>query len=339
LDRTGPGTDLRMDCFEGARVLVTGGAGFVGSWVCERLLTEGAQVQCVDSLVTGSPDNIAHLRDSDRFSFVRADVSDGVPSTGDLDFVLHLASPASPVHYARLPVETLRVGSEGTRHAVELAREHEARFLFTSSSEVYGDPEVHPQPESYRGRVDPVGPRSVYDEAKRFGESMTTAYREHHGVDTHIARIFNTYGPRMSRGDGRAVPTLVHQALAGEPLTVAGDGSQTRSLCWVEDTVEGLLRLVSSREPGPINIGSEEELTITELAELVRRLCASPSDIVHVERPRDDPTVRRPDLSRARARLGWSPARPLSEGLSRTIAWMARQEGRAVPQSAKATPG
>jgi dTDP-glucose 4,6-dehydratase len=320
-----------MNSFEGARVLVTGGAGFVGSWVCERLLAEGAHVECVDSLVTGSTDNVAHLRDDPRFRLVRADVVEGIPVQGPLDHVLHLASPASPVHYQRLPIETLRVGSEGTRHALEVARVHGARFLFTSTSEVYGDPEVNPQPESYRGRVNPVGPRSVYDEAKRYGEALVTAYRTHHGVQTRIARIFNTYGPRMDREDGRVVPTLVHQALAGRPLTVAGDGSQTRSLCWVEDTVDGLLRLLASGESGPVNIGSEHELTILELAELIGELCGSRSEIVAIDLPEDDPLVRRPDLTRARQILGWSPSTPLREGLARTIDWMAGQRAHDLP--------
>ena len=314
-----------MDAFRDARVVVTGGAGFVGSWLCERLLAEGAHVTCVDSLVTGSKDNVAHLRD-DRFQLVHADVIDGIPVDGPVDHVLHLASPASPVHYHRLPIETLRVGSEGTRHALELARAHGARFLFTSTSEVYGDPEVHPQPETYRGRVDPVGPRSVYDEAKRYGEALVTAYRARHGTETRIARIFNTYGPRMDATDGRVVPTLVHQALSGRPLTVAGDGSQTRSLCWVEDTVDGLLRLLASDEPDPVNIGSEHELTILELAELIRELCGSDSEIVPIALPQDDPTVRRPDLTRARQLLGWSPTTALRDGLARTIRWMAGEQ-------------
>lgn len=313
--------------FAEAHVLVTGGAGFLGSWLCERLVRAGARVDCVDSLLTGRLTNIAHLGDSVRFT--RADVSAGLPSYDRLDFVFHLASPASPRHYQQHPIETLLAGSEGTRAAVELARQHRARCVFTSSSEVYGDPELHPQPETYWGRVNPIGPRSVYDEAKRFAEAMIEAYRRTHGVDTGIARIFNTYGPRMDAHDGRVVPTLLRQGLAGEPLTVFGDGSQTRSLCWVEDTVEGLLRLASSNETGPINIGSDEEWRIDAVAELVRELTGARSEIVHCELPQDDPALRRPDLKLARTRLGWSPRVGLREGLARTLTSMERPPARA----------
>jgi dTDP-glucose 4,6-dehydratase len=312
-----------------ARAVVTGGAGFVGSWMCDRLVDEGARVTCVDSLVTGRTANVSHLVEHERFRLVEADVSEGIPDVGRVDLVLHLASPASPVHYHRLPVETLRVGSEGTRHALELADRHGARFLLASSSEVYGDPAEHPQPESYRGSVDPTGPRSMYDEAKRFGEALTAAYREDRGTNTAIARIFNTYGPRMDRDDGRVVPTLIRQALAGEPLTVAGDGSQTRSLCWIEDTVEGLLQLVVSDEPGPVNIGNDDEWTIAELAEAILDITGSDSTVQHVALPVDDPKVRRPDLTLARQSLGWSPEMPVCEGLRRTVEWFAEQESPA----------
>ncbi|MEP9383796.1 UDP-glucuronic acid decarboxylase family protein [Nocardioides sp. KR10-350] len=305
-----------------ARVLVTGGAGFVGSWLCESLLAEGADVWCVDSYATGSPDKVAHLVDRPGFRLVEADVSDGLPDPGDVDIVMHLACPASPVHYLRLPLETLRVASAGTVNALELALRHDARFVLASTSEVYGDPLEHPQREEYWGNVNPIGPRSVYDEGKRFAEATTAAYRRERGADTAIARIFNTYGPRMSLDDGRVVPTFVHQALLGRPLTVAGDGSQTRSLCWVEDTVDGLVRLATSDETGPVNLGNDAETTILELARHVIELTGSRSTIEHVPAPEDDPRVRRPDISRARRTLGWAPATPAEEGLKRTVRWM-----------------
>lgn len=313
--------------FDGARVLVTGGAGFLGSWVCERLLRAGAHVQCVDSMLTGSADNVAHLREHERFRLVEADVTEQVPAEPPLDHVLHLASPASPVHYRRLPLETLAVGSTGTRNALDLAAREGARFLLASTSEVYGDPEVHPQPETYRGRVDPVGPRSCYDEAKRFAEALTVAHRQQLGTDTAIARIFNTYGPRMAASDGRVVSTLLHQALTGAPMTVTGDGTQTRSLCWAGDTVDGLLRLVASGEPGPVNVGSEDEWRIIDLAHLVKELTGSASPIVHVDLPEDDPVLRRPDITRARRLLGWEPRTPLEQGLRETMRWLAAHAG------------
>ncbi len=303
------------------RFVVTGGAGFVGSWLCERLLDDGGYVVCVDSYVTGHVGNIAHLADHPRFVFLEADVCDGLPVTGHLDGILHLASPASPVQYLRLPVETLRVGSEGTRRALDLAERHGARFLLASTSEVYGDPNQHPQAEDYWGHVNPVGPRSVYDEAKRYAEALTSAYRRHRGVDTTIARIFNTYGPRMDTGDGRVVPNFIDQALTGQPLTVAGDGTQTRSLCYVADTVEGLLRLLHSEEPGPVNIGGEDEVTVLELARIVRDIADCGSEIKFVDLPQDDPRRRRPDLSLARSTLHWEPATSVSEGLRMTIDW------------------
>jgi dTDP-glucose 4,6-dehydratase len=309
----------------GARVVVTGGAGFVGSWLCERLLSEGAHVACVDSLLTGDRDNVAHLLGRDGFHLLEADVCDSVPTPWPVDLVFHLASPASPLHYLRLPLETLRVGSVGTTNALELAAEHGARFLLASTSEVYGDPLEHPQAEEYWGNVNPIGPRSVYDEAKRFAEATTAAYRRHLGVDTVIARIFNTYGPRMSVADGRVVPTFVQQALEDEPLTVAGDGSQSRSLCYVEDTVDGLLRLALSDLPGPVNIGNDDETTMLELAHTVRGLTGSSSEIRFVELPEDDPRLRRPDLTLARTRLGWRPTTPGDVGLKRTVEWVSER--------------
>jgi dTDP-glucose 4,6-dehydratase len=313
-----------LQSLEGSRVVVTGGAGFVGSWLCERLLAEGALVCCVDSLVTGSRDNVEHLQRDPAFAFVEADVCDGIPVPGPVDLVMHLASPASPVHYLRLPVETLRAGSFGTTNALDLAARNGARFLLASTSEVYGDPLEHPQHESYWGNVNPIGPRSVYDESKRFAEAMTAAYRRHRGVDAAIARIFNTYGPRMAFADGRVVPTFVQQALDDEPLTVAGDGSQTRSLCYVEDTVDGLVALALSDRPGPVNIGNDVEATVLELAVRIRDLTGSASTIRFVELPEDDPRVRCPDLSTARTQLGWSPRTPTEEGLKRTVKWMAQ---------------
>ncbi|MGE3286275.1 MAG: UDP-glucuronic acid decarboxylase family protein [Pseudonocardia sp.] len=303
------------------RAVVTGGAGFLGSHLCERLLREGYAVVCLDDFSTGSPANVAHLTETGPFRLIRADVTDFVHVVGDVDVVLHFASPASPIDYLRMPIETLKVGSIGTLHTLGLAKEKGARFLLASTSEAYGDPQVHPQPETYWGHVNPVGPRGVYDEAKRFAEAMTMAYRRAQGVDTAIVRIFNTHGPRMRPDDGRAVPTFIRQALAGEPLTVAGDGGQTRSIQYVDDLVEGCLRLLHSRLAGPVNIGSADEVSITDLALTIRELCGSASPIVHVQRPEDDPTVRRPDTTLARTELGWEPRVGLVEGLRRTVGW------------------
>ena len=303
------------------RAVVTGGAGFLGSHLCERLLRDGYEVVCLDNLCTGSAANVAHLAELGPFRLVRADVTDRVPVVGDVDAVLHFASPASPVDYLRMPLETLRVGSAGTLHALDLAHEKGARFLLASTSEAYGDPQVHPQPETYWGHVNPVGPRGVYDEAKRFAEATTMAYRRAKGVDTAIVRIFNTHGPRMRPDDGRAVPTFIRQALAGEPLTVAGDGSQTRSIQYVDDLVEGCVRLLASSMAGPVNVGNPHEVSVAELAALVRELTGSDSPVVAVARPEDDPTVRRPDITLARTALGWEPAVDLPDGLCRTIAW------------------
>ncbi|GEA88690.1 UDP-glucuronic acid decarboxylase family protein [Cellulomonas cellasea] len=303
------------------RVVVTGGAGFLGSHLCEELLARGSEVVCLDNFLTGSPANVAHLMSDPAFHLLRCDVTDYVHVPGDVDVVLHFASPASPVDYLQLPIETLKVGSVGTAHALGLAKEKGARFVLASTSEVYGDPQVHPQPEDYWGHVNPVGPRGVYDEAKRFGEAITTAYRTTHHVNTGIVRIFNTYGPRMRPNDGRAIPTFVRQALAGEPLTIAGDGSQTRSVCYVSDLVEGILAMAASTHPGPVNIGNPTERTILRIAEDVIAATGSDSTIELVPRPVDDPEVRRPDTALARRVLGWSPRVSWDEGLASTVEW------------------
>ncbi|MGH2676127.1 MAG: UDP-glucuronic acid decarboxylase family protein [Actinomycetota bacterium] len=303
------------------RALVTGGAGFLGSHLCRRLLHEGWEVVILDSLLTGSPDNVADLLGHDGFRFERYDATNYLHVEGPLDWVLHLASPASPVDYLEHPIHTLKVGALGTLHALGLAKAKGAGFFLSSTSEVYGDPQVHPQPESYWGHVNPVGPRGVYDEAKRYAEAMTAAYRRAHGVPVRIARIFNTFGPRMRRDDGRAVPTFVAQALAGEPLTVHGNGRQTRSLCYVDDMIEGFWRLLSSDVQDPVNLGNPEEVSVLALAEAAREAAGSRSEIVFGERPVDDPEVRCPDITLARERLGWEPQVALAEGLNRTIEW------------------
>ena len=308
------------------RTVVTGGAGFLGSHLCEQLLKRGHEVVALDNFLTGTPENVEHLLEVDGFRLVKADVTEYVHVTGPVDNVLHFASPASPVDYLELPIETMKVGSLGTLHALGLAKEKGSRFLLASTSETYGDPQVHPQPESYWGHVNPVGPRGVYDEAKRFAEALTMAYRRAHGVDTAIVRIFNTFGPRMRPNDGRAIPTFIRQALAGEPLTVAGDGSQTRSVCYVDDLVTGLMALLASDLPGPVNIGNPHELSMLELAQRIVDLTGSTSGIEFVERPVDDPTVRRPDITLAQQALGWEPVVDVDEGLRRTIAWFRRHE-------------
>jgi dTDP-glucose 4,6-dehydratase len=320
------------------RAVVTGGAGFLGSHLCERLLADGYEVISLDNFATGSPGNVAHLAEVGPFRLIRTDVTEHVYVAGPVDVVLHFASPASPVDYLRLPIATLKVGAIGTLHALGLAREKQARFILASTSETYGDPQVHPQPESYWGHVNPVGPRGVYDEAKRFAEAMTMAYRRTHGVDTGIVRIFNTYGPRMRPDDGRAIPTFIRQALAGEPLTVAGDGSQTRSVCYVDDLVEGILRLTRSALPGPVNIGNPGELTVLTLAERIRDAVGSRSPIEFVERPEDDPSVRQPDITLARSELGWEPIVPLDEGLKPTIAWIRDAIGATAERTPEGTP-
>jgi nucleoside-diphosphate-sugar epimerase len=309
-----------------SRVVVAGGAGFLGSHLCDRLIERGDAVVCLDDLSTGSRENVAHLLGNDRFQLVVTDVSEKVEIEHGLkvDAVCNLASPASPPDYLARPLGTLAVGSEGTRRLLELARAHDARFLMASTSEVYGDPEVHPQVESYRGNVDPTGPRSVYDEAKRFAESLTMAMHRTHGVNVGIARIFNTYGPRLSPGDGRVVSNFVVQALRCEPLTVYGDGSQTRSLCFVEDEVAGLLALLDSTFTGPVNIGSPDERTIKDLAHFVVEATGSSSEIAFAPLPIDDPTRRRPDITLAREQLGWQPTTGLHEGLARTIEYFER---------------
>jgi dTDP-glucose 4,6-dehydratase len=307
------------------RVAITGGCGFVGSHLCDLLLDSGVEVVCVDNFLTGTTDNVVHCRTEDRFELLVHDVTDPISISGEVDLVLHLASPASPQDYLRLPVETLQAGSLGTFNALELARQKQARFVLASTSEVYGDPLQHPQRESYWGNVNPVGPRSVYDEAKRFAEAATVAYRTKHGVDTAIVRIFNTFGPRMRAEDGRAVPTFIRQALAGEPLTVTGDGSQTRSLCYVDDTVRGILAVAASNHPGPVNLGNPTETTVLELAHLVRDLSRSAAPIEFIARPVDDPGRRRPDIALAWEQCGWKPETDPRKGLSTTIDWFAAQ--------------
>ncbi|MGI5272067.1 UDP-glucuronic acid decarboxylase family protein [Nonomuraea sp. CA-218870] len=307
------------------RALVTGGAGFLGSHLCERLLDRGADVVCMDSFLTGGPRNVEHLVDRPSFRIVECDLTGYVHVPGQVDLVLHFASAASPADYLRYPIETLRVGSVGTLHALGLAREKGARFVLASTSEVYGDPLEHPQRETYWGNVNPVGPRSVYDEAKRFAESLTTAYRNSRGTDTGIVRIFNTYGPRMRPFDGRAIPTFIRQALTGEPITVTGDGSQTRSICYVDDTVSGVLAMADSDFDGPVNLGNPDEVTMLDLAVTIKELTGSSSPIEFVERPQDDPEVRRPDTTLAAEKLGWTAAVPAGEGLRRTIEWFAAE--------------
>ena len=302
--------------------MVLGGAGFVGSHLCERLLSEGAtEVLAVDNLVTGSERNLFTLRALPGFRFVRHDIAEQLRIPGDVHFLFNLASPASPIDHAKLPIETLRTGALGTENALRLAREKEAVFLQASTSEIYGDPLVHPQREDYWGNVNPVGPRSCYDEAKRFGEAMVSAYRRVHGMETRIARIFNTYGPRMRLEDGRVVPTFVAQALRGEPLTVFGDGSQTRSFCYVSDLVDGLLRLALSRVHEPVNLGNPREMTVLEFARAVRAAAGSGVPIAFEPFPEDDPRRRKPDISRARTLLGWEPRVTLEEGLRHTLAF------------------
>jgi dTDP-glucose 4,6-dehydratase len=301
------------------RVLVAGGAGFLGSHLCDALVARGDEVVCVDNFVTGSANNVVQLDGADGFELIEADVCDAFAVDGELDAVMNLASPASPVDYARLPIETLDVGSSGTRRLLDLSREHGARFFLTSTSEVYGDPAVHPQDESYWGHVNPIGPRSMYDEAKRFAEALTFAYHRTHGVDIGVVRVFNTYGPRMQPDDGRVVSNFITQALRSEPLTIYGDGSQTRSFCYVDDEINGFLALLDSDCVGPINIGNPGEFTMLELADLVNELTGNEAGIVHLPLPRDDPRQRRPDISLAIDRLGWSPEIDLRTGIMRTI--------------------
>ena len=304
------------------RVLITGGAGFLGSHLCDKFIGEGYDVVALDNLVTGTTDNIAHLMGNERFLFVKHDVTNHIYVDGKIDYVLHFASPASPVDYLKKPIQTLKVGSLGAHKTLGLAKEKGARFLFASSSEIYGDPQVDPQDEGYWGHVNPIGQRSCYDEAKRFGEAMTMGYHRVHGVDTRIARIFNTYGQRMRARDGRVVSNFIVQALIGEPITVYGDGTQTRSFCHVSDQIDGLYRLLQSEETDPVNIGNPDEMSVGELAVLIREMAGSNSPIEHGPLPTaDDPKVRCPDISKAKQVLRWEPKVPLREGLAATIAY------------------
>jgi dTDP-glucose 4,6-dehydratase len=306
------------------RTLVTGGAGFLGSHLCEYLLNKGHEVIAMDNLITGSINNIAHIRD-EKFYFIKHDVTNFIYVDGPLDYILHFASPASPLDYMELPIQTLKVGSLGTHKALGLALEKKATFLLASTSEVYGDPQIHPQPESYWGNVDPVGPRGVYDEAKRFAEALTMAYHRYHDVDTRIVRIFNTYGPRMRPQDGRAIPTFIPQALRNEPITVFGDGSQTRSFCYVSDLIEGIYRLLVSGIHEPVNIGNPDERTILELTEAILRLSDSKSKVTFHPLPESDPKIRQPDISQAKQLLKWHPTVHLDEGLQITITWFPKR--------------
>jgi dTDP-glucose 4,6-dehydratase len=303
------------------RTVITGGAGFIGSHLCERFLNEGHVVICVDNFITGAPTNVDHLRSSDRFTFIRHDISHPIEIDGSVDNILHFASPASPVDYLRHPIPTLKVGSLGTHNTLGLAKLKRARYLLASTSEVYGDPEQHPQREDYWGHVNPIGVRGVYDEAKRFAEAMTMAYHRHHAVNTHIVRIFNTFGPRMRLDDGRVVPNFIGQALRGEPLTVYGDGLQTRSFCFVSDLVEGIVRLLATDFHEPVNLGNPSELTIRQFGQEILDLSGSQSVMVYRPLPQDDPRVRRPDIDRARRLLGWEPQVELREGLRRTLSY------------------
>lgn len=304
--------------------VVTGGAGFLGSHLCDRLLKENYKVICIDNLITGNTDNIAHLVGNEEFSFIKHDVTNYIFVPGRVDFILHFASPASPIDYLKLPIQTLKVGSLGTHKALGLAKEKKARFLLASTSEVYGDPTIHPQSEDYWGNVNPIGPRGVYDEAKRFAEALTMAYHRFHGVETRIVRIFNTYGPRMRLDDGRALPAFVGQALRGEDITVFGDGSQTRSFCFVSDLVDGIFKLLMSNEIDPVNIGNPDEITIKQFAEEVLKITGSKSKIIFEELPEDDPKVRQPNIEKANRILNWNPKIGREEGLKQTIEYFKR---------------
>jgi dTDP-glucose 4,6-dehydratase len=323
------------------RVLITGAAGFLGSHLCDRFLAEGHDVVGLDNFVTGHPDNIAHLIGNDRFEFVRHDISTSTYVRGPLDGVLHFASPASPIDYLELPLETLKAGSLGTHNALGLAKSKDARFFIASTSEVYGDPLVHPQKEEYWGNVNPVGPRSVYDEAKRFSEAITMAYHTWHGLDTRIVRIFNTYGPRMRPRDGRVVSNFIVQALSNEPLTIYGDGSQTRSFCYVSDEVDGIYKLFMNGDSNPTNVGNPDEYTVKQLAELVVELTGTRAPIVYEPLPKDDPKVRKPDITRARMMLGWEPKVHVRDGLARTIEYFQQHVGTPMmaPRVPRPRPG
>jgi dTDP-glucose 4,6-dehydratase len=307
------------------RAVVTGGAGFLGSHLCDRLLSEGCVVVAIDNLITGDTRNIAHLMGRPEFTFIHHDVTEYIYLDGPVDYILHFASPASPIDYLKLPIQTLKVGSLGTHKALGLAKAKGARFLLASTSEVYGDPQVHPQPESYWGNVNPVGLRGVYDEAKRFAEAMTMAYHRSHGVDTRIVRIFNTFGPRMRMNDGRAIPAFLSQALSGENLTVFGNGTQTRSVCYVDDLIDGIHKLLLSKEILPVNVGTQDEITMLDLAKEILELTGSKSKIVYKDLPEDDPKIRQPDSTRARTLLNWVPRVQRREGLLRTIEYFTSQ--------------
>ncbi len=305
------------------RVLITGAAGFIGSHLCERFLEEGHEVVGLDNFLTGSPENVAHLFTNDRFTFLKYDVTNFIYVKGDIDLILHFACPASPVDYMNHPIHTMKVDSLGTLHTLGLAKLKGARYVLASTSEIYGNPQVHPQPETYWGNVNPIGPRSVYDEAKRFSEALSMAYHREHGIDVRIARIFNTYGPRMRINDGRVVPNFIYQALTGKPITVYGDGSQTRSFCYIDDLVEGIYRLATYEdlEGEVFNLGNPEEYTVLELANLIREITGSRSEIVFKDRPADDPDRRRPDITKAKRILGWEPKTSVREGLRKTVEW------------------
>jgi dTDP-glucose 4,6-dehydratase len=309
------------------RTLITGGAGFLGSHLCDRFIKEGHEVICMDNLITGNMDNIAHLMGHERFRFIHHDVTEYIYVEGPLNYIMHFASPASPIDYLELPIQTLKVGALGTHKALGLAKNKGARLLLASTSEVYGDPLIHPQPESYYGNVSPIGPRGVYDEAKRFAEAITMAYQRYHGVETRIVRIFNTYGPRMRLNDGRVVPAFLGQALAGKPLTIFGDGSQTRSFCYVSDLVEGIYRLLLSAEPEPVNIGNPREMTIMQFAEHVQKIAGTSLTIEQKPLPQDDPKVRQPDITKARTILGWEPQVPFEEGIVKTMEFFKKKLG------------
>lgn len=318
---------------DGSHLVVLGGAGFLGSHLCDRLVAEGAKVTAIDNLITGDPDNVAHLLGAPDFNLVVYDVTHYLHVPGQVDGIIHFASPASPVDYLRWPIQTLKVGSLGTHKALGLASSKGARFLLASTSEVYGDPEINPQPETYWGRVNPIGPRGVYDEAKRFAEAMTLAYHREHGVDVRIARIFNTYGPRMRLDDGRAIPAFFSAALRDEPLPVHGDGSQTRSLCYVDDLIEGIVRLFLSDYVGPVNLGNPEEVSILELAEAVQDAVGNHPGVTFLPRPEDDPAVRCPDPTLAERQLGWRASISLADGLRRTVPWFASRVGADADRS------
>lgn len=305
--------------------VVTGGAGFLGSHLCDKLLSEGMKVICVDNLLTGNLENVAHLFGNENFSFIKHDVTNYIYIPGGIDHILHFASPASPIDYLKLPIQTLKVGSLGTHKVLGLAKEKKARFLLASTSEVYGDPSIHPQSEDYWGNVNPIGPRGVYDEAKRFAEALTMAYNRYHGVDTRIVRIFNTYGPRMRLNDGRALPSFVGQALRGEDITVFGDGTQTRSFCYVSDLIEGIFKLLMSSEIEPVNIGNPEEITILQFADEVLKITGSKSRVVFKDLPVDDPKVRQPDIKKAKKILNWEPKVERKKGLKLTISYFQQQ--------------